>query len=326
VPSVITELLSRQEGASRSKDGEDVVAEQIGTYLKRVRSTGGWTLGKLARKAGVSKGALSLWESGQRQPRVVELEAVLEALGATAAQRALAFACIDAPRAILHLRRNSHDGLGGPPTGGDLLRAMRLRRGWSQEQLWSEVRPRIQRLLAMIPHRELEPDTILTAALMNAAARVYASPRPAPEVGIQELRTWLAGSRLPAYTAWILSDMSKYAALAGQTETGLLLAKQACRVVEACHYAIETYLRRCDYGRLFLNAGHPAEALRVLPQTEVADMQVNAGGLVLRAEAYWRLGHACEAHDYLQRTFDLVARHGDASGWGAKAARLAQRF
>jgi transcriptional regulator with XRE-family HTH domain len=101
-----------------------------------MRTARGLSLGQLARRAGLSKAALSQWETGKRQPRVVELETTLEALGASAAQRLLAFARIEAPRALRHLRQSaSQEGMTAPPVAGDLLRAMRLRHGWTQEQV-----------------------------------------------------------------------------------------------------------------------------------------------------------------------------------------------
>src|SRR5262245_60758231 len=97
-------------------------------------------MGRLAQKAGVSKAALSQWEAGSRLPRVAELEAVLDALGAPPSQRALALASIDAPRALRRLRSpGANAGLGPPSAAGDLLRAMRLRRGWTQEQVAAQV-------------------------------------------------------------------------------------------------------------------------------------------------------------------------------------------
>ena len=110
--------------------------EHVGTLLWEMRTEGGYSLGSLARKAGVSKAALSQWESGKRQPRVAELETVLDALGADAARRALLFARIEAPRALRHLRQTApSQGMGMPATAGDLMRAMRQRKGWSQEQV-----------------------------------------------------------------------------------------------------------------------------------------------------------------------------------------------
>jgi transcriptional regulator with XRE-family HTH domain len=113
-------------------------AGRIGTVLWDLRTAGGWTMGRLAQKAGVSKAALSQWESGSRLPRMAELESVLDALGAPPSQRALA--SIDAPRALRRLTSpGANGGLGPPSMAGDLLRAMRLRRGRTQEQVAAQV-------------------------------------------------------------------------------------------------------------------------------------------------------------------------------------------
>src|SRR5262249_49136441 len=69
-----------------------VMAERLGTLLWELRTAGGWSLGRLAGKAGVDKSALSRWEAGTRRPRVAELEAVLDALQASPDQRARLFA------------------------------------------------------------------------------------------------------------------------------------------------------------------------------------------------------------------------------------------
>lgn len=112
------------------------MAEQVGTLLWQWRTARGWSLGQLGQRAGVSKAALSRWEAGQRQPRMPELEATLAALGATPLQRALAIACIEAPRALRHLHSSTGpSGIGAPPSAGDLLWALRQRGGWTQEQI-----------------------------------------------------------------------------------------------------------------------------------------------------------------------------------------------
>jgi transcriptional regulator with XRE-family HTH domain len=97
------------------------------------------SLNGLAQRAGVSKRTLSYWESGTYQPCLPELEAVLNALGATAEQREDAVARIGAPRAARHLRQQpqipvSAEEIGPLPCGGDLLRAMRHRRRLYLEQ------------------------------------------------------------------------------------------------------------------------------------------------------------------------------------------------
>ena len=116
------------------------MAEAVGELLKQLRTANGWTLGKLAQVSGVSKSALSQWETDKRQPRMVELDAVLEALQVSASQRSLLYARIDAPRALRRLRQQERgSSLVAPPMAGDLIRGMRLRKHWSQERLASAV-------------------------------------------------------------------------------------------------------------------------------------------------------------------------------------------
>ena len=62
---------------------------------------------------------------------MAELEAVLAALEVSAAQREEALARVAAPRAVDRLRETPR---AGPPLRGDLLRALRMRRGWTQQE------------------------------------------------------------------------------------------------------------------------------------------------------------------------------------------------
>jgi transcriptional regulator with XRE-family HTH domain len=421
------------------------VAEQVGSLLWQWRTANGWSLGRLARAAGVSKAALSQWESGKRQPRLPELEATLDALGATSAQRALALSRIDAPRALRQLRAGaSEEGLVPPPSAGDLLRAMRHRGGWTQEQIavrvgvrqhsvarwesgerlpsadeiqavcfalgahaeelvaltagrfseptdwpttwdeaephlrarlahlelqsglidlhylalehdlwswatreerartllahayghhalfcrnrgsWAEVEPLAQRALSLSPRQEQEPDPILRAILGSAAAVVYGGHRQAPERGVQRLTDWLARSAAqPEMTAWMLSDMAKYLAMEGQTETALTLAQRACHSAAGYHAPIELYLRRYDYGRLLLEAGRAVEALDVLPEPDHAYPYHETEDLLLLAEAHGQAGNPSEAQDWLGRAYDRIEANGlDALRLSADALAL----
>jgi transcriptional regulator with XRE-family HTH domain len=67
------------------------------------------------------------------------LEAVLQALDVSAAESALAFASIPAPRAHRHLKTDLAPTTSSPLTCGDLLRAMRLRQGWTQVHLAQQI-------------------------------------------------------------------------------------------------------------------------------------------------------------------------------------------
>ena len=115
---------------------------QVGNYLRQLRRSQRCTLAQLSTNAGVSLNTLSRWETGAFQPRLAELEATLRALGVTAIQRERALSLVDAPRAVARLREEAQarqadlvELAGHAPTIGDLLRAMRLRRRMSIEQV-----------------------------------------------------------------------------------------------------------------------------------------------------------------------------------------------
>lgn len=112
------------------------MARQLGDVLREWRTARGLTLGALAMKAGVHASTLSRWETGRWQPGVPELEAVLKALGATAAQRRSALHHLEAPRAVQRVRAEAGES---PPAAGDLLRAMRLRRNMTQADVAERI-------------------------------------------------------------------------------------------------------------------------------------------------------------------------------------------
>ncbi len=96
----------------------------------------GLSLRRLAQSAGVSHDALGAWERGERLPRLPELEATLMALGVGSAERLRLITLVPAPRAQHHVRTAERGGwaeAAGPmPGAGNLLRAMRGRRGLTQ--------------------------------------------------------------------------------------------------------------------------------------------------------------------------------------------------
>jgi transcriptional regulator with XRE-family HTH domain len=125
------------------------VASQIGAFVRELRQARQISISQLAERAAVAKSTLSRWEAGAFQPRLPELEAVLRALGALPAQREQAIARVQAPRAVGALRQELAGGAGTAadepgllPAGGDLLRAMRHRRGLSQGRVAAHLRVR----------------------------------------------------------------------------------------------------------------------------------------------------------------------------------------
>lgn len=104
---------------------------QYGEILKTWRTNKRLSYKDLSNRSGVSRATLARWETGRTQPRMAELEAVLAVLQISADQRQEVLALLEAPRAVQQLRATAG---AGPPVSGDLLRAMRLRRGWTQQE------------------------------------------------------------------------------------------------------------------------------------------------------------------------------------------------
>lgn len=110
----------------------------LAEHLRRMRASRGLTLRQLARAARVNVSTLSRWEAGMTTPRVYELRAVLTALRATETECAQAWQLLDAPRATpmaVGVREGAPSPSGAAPIGGELLRALRGRRGWTLEQV-----------------------------------------------------------------------------------------------------------------------------------------------------------------------------------------------
>ncbi len=112
----------------------------IGSYLRELRLSRGVSIRALARSAGVNASTLSRWESGVTRPSNYELEAVLRALNASEVESQGAWERLNAPRALTHPPPQSSLASAPPvPLQGDLLRAMRMRKGWTLAQTASAL-------------------------------------------------------------------------------------------------------------------------------------------------------------------------------------------
>lgn len=122
-------------------EDEKPMAEGIGELIRKLRTARGMSLRRLAKAAGIAPGTISYWEAGRVQPRIPELDAVLDALDCLESLRREAYAHINAPRALAKLRDTAllTKDLPGEdpvwlPASGDLLRSLRLRRGLTLER------------------------------------------------------------------------------------------------------------------------------------------------------------------------------------------------
>lgn len=113
--------------------------QTLGDLLRALRQKQRLSQEQVAIKAQVTARALRYWEANQQQPRDVELESLLKALKATPQERTQIYAQLSEPRRIRLMQsvenmENVSSRLLGPLPGiGDLIRALRIRRGWTQE-------------------------------------------------------------------------------------------------------------------------------------------------------------------------------------------------
>lgn len=108
----------------------------FGAGLRALRALRGLSVVEAARRAGTSRVTLHRWEAGEQEPSREAFAALLAALGATPPERAALLA--DAPGA-LPLSALGDGPLGPPAHPGQLLRALRERRAWSQDRLAGAV-------------------------------------------------------------------------------------------------------------------------------------------------------------------------------------------
>lgn len=194
------------------------MASELGQLLRRLRTTHGWTLAQAAQASGISRVTLNRWEIGKHFPRLPELEALLTALNASPVQRRDALSFLSAPRAQALVREDiarfaQESGLSAMPSGGDLLRAMRLRQGFSLEQVathlgistrtlrfWekAEVWPSVAQLHVLCHYLGAEEPEIIALTCGRFASSVPAEPLTGHSVSS---RRHAIGSRIYAGTS-----------------------------------------------------------------------------------------------------------------------------
>ncbi|MCW3055791.1 MAG: Helix-turn-helix protein [Chthonomonadales bacterium] len=112
----------------------EVTPNAFCSFLRTLRQTRGLSLRDTAAAAGIARYTLIRWEQGHTLPRLPEFQAVLTTLGATPAEQTRALQLLEAPRAARLMQQETSNPTTADilqPHGGDLLRALRLRRGWT---------------------------------------------------------------------------------------------------------------------------------------------------------------------------------------------------
>lgn len=108
----------------------------LAVLLRQKRLSSGYSVSEAATRVGVSRRSLTRWESGAARPRLDEMKRLLEVLNLSEPERRRLLDLLATPAALKEIYRQGGEELPFPlPHQGDLLRALRLRRGWRQEDL-----------------------------------------------------------------------------------------------------------------------------------------------------------------------------------------------
>lgn len=265
------------------------MASELGPFLRRLRKTRHLTLDQVAQAAGISRVTLNRWETGKHLPRLPELEAVLTALDTAANQRREALSLLDVPRAQARVREDiaafaRQTGMGSIPSAGDLLRAMRLRRGMSLEQVanhlnistrtlrfWekTEVWPSVAQLHILCHFVGAEEREIVALTCGQ-----FVNPSPAPPLNGRsiELRRHAIGSRIYAggapdldyllllADAWRLAvqqpaERSRLAYIYAQYADNLVTHKRFSEAAQIADHALELMPEKEPRESFWLYAG-----------------------------------------------------------------------
>jgi transcriptional regulator with XRE-family HTH domain len=118
--------------------------QTLGVLLRELRQSRNFTQERMAGQAHVTTRAIQYWESDRQIPHDVELENLLCALELTTEQRQAVYGLLPEPRSLRLLSRlaggeAAFATAGRLPGLGDLIRAMRVRRGWTDEQFAREM-------------------------------------------------------------------------------------------------------------------------------------------------------------------------------------------
>jgi transcriptional regulator with XRE-family HTH domain len=262
----------------------------LGDFLRQLRRSQRLTLAQLGAEAGVSLVTLSRWETGVFQPRLAELETVLRALGATSAQWERALALVEAPRAVARLREEAEarkadlvELAGHAPVIGDLLRAMRMRRRRTGEQVAAGlgVTPRSVR-------RWEGSESALPEERLDDLCRLLGAT-PEERVALSQRRLWLwtPGQDAPLSLEAAEQQCARFAAQANDGQTALMDLRLLC--LEA---------------QLWRQATRSAAARRVLAHA------FTAHGWFLETS-----GRGGEVRSYADRALDLLVGQFAPERW-----------
>jgi transcriptional regulator with XRE-family HTH domain len=132
----------------------------IGSTIQKSRLEKGMSLGMLAERAGVNKSTLSRWEAGKNKPSIREINLVFDALDLPEPLRRECLRGVNQPRSTRHLSAITTPATQSemlPVSGGEMLRALRIRVGVTQADAARAVGV-TQGLLSRWEHNDCWPE------------------------------------------------------------------------------------------------------------------------------------------------------------------------
>lgn len=272
--------------------------QDFASFLRARRLERGLSQKELAQRVHVSERTLRYWETGTTSPGQWELESLLTILELTAREHAQALALLPTRRGIRLFRAASHSALlpakerGPLPVLGDLLQAMRLRRGLTQSQLALSL--------------QISRSTILRWETADARPSEENLARMCTLLGAYpEEKLALSDRRIPLW------EGKPYLSLEECAEQVEILDKQGGKLQTPLIDLQALALKR----QLWLLAGENAAALGLLARVQI----IHATWLML----YERRR---EAEICIQRSLDILRGHKAMELFWQAAVNLAAQF
>lgn len=340
-----------------------VFTPETGDLLRTMRLRRGMTQEYIADQMRVRRPSVSRWETGEAIPSREHLDEMMTLLGALPEERtALTQGVLlpsrmteDANRTFEAVHAHYDHILWGETDSGlealKDLEYLRLERAFADlipyhpeakhflaytygfHSQWLIMRGRYREAaiyadrVIEAAHQQVLPHWGWQISILTAAqCAVYSSGQPRPERGVLMLQDWLPLVKHPTYEAWILSDMARYQAQAGQIRSALETISRSCRVAQRCANLTELRVRRVDRAELLLQTEEPNDAQLALDMLP-ADSSPNVGQR-LRESLCWskgllQTGEVSEAKKWLERAEEEVHTHNlDPSDVQALATRL----
>jgi hypothetical protein len=190
---------------------------------------------------------------------------------------------------------------------------------------WQEAYRYAYRTLDLRAHDSISEEVSLRAAIIAARAEVYRGTQPTPKRGLKMLELWRSAASLPAFQAWMLSEMAEYLMLENDWETAARLRREACQVAARCQNPDELRLRKLDLAKVEIKTGDAEHALSLVSLSAQDSPFRRADIELLFAEGLTVLKDKRNAQVWFERAYANIQTY-DLTHLQKRADTLAKQF